>query len=59
VISVDPALEIGDVMNLVAKALAHQGPALNFTDESIESVEAISASLLEQRVQRVQENLLR
>ena len=38
VISVDPALAIGDVMNLVAKALAHQGPALNFTDESIESV---------------------
>ena len=35
VISVDPALAIGDVMNLVAKALAHQGPALNFTDESI------------------------
>jgi O-succinylbenzoic acid--CoA ligase len=38
VISVDPALAIGDVMNLVAKALAHQGPALNFTDEAIESV---------------------
>jgi O-succinylbenzoic acid--CoA ligase len=40
VISVDPALAIGDVMNLVAKALAHQGPALNFTDESIESVDS-------------------
>jgi len=38
VISVDPALAIGDVMNLVAKALAHQGPALNFTDEAIETV---------------------
>jgi len=38
VISVDPALAIGDVMNLVAKALAHQGPALNFTDEAIDSV---------------------
>ena len=38
VISVDPALAIGDVMNLVAKALSHQGPALNFTGESIESV---------------------
>jgi O-succinylbenzoic acid--CoA ligase len=40
VISVDPALAIGDVMNLVAKALAHQGPALNFTDESMESVDS-------------------
>ena len=40
VISVDPALAIGDVMNLVAKALAHQGPALNFTDEAIESVDS-------------------
>jgi O-succinylbenzoic acid--CoA ligase len=40
VISVDPALAIGDVMNLVAKALAHQGPALNLTDESIESVDS-------------------
>ena len=39
VISVDPALAIGDVMNLVAKALAHQGPALNFTDELIENVD--------------------
>ena len=39
VISVDPALAIGDVMNLVAKALAHQGPALNFTDEAIDSVD--------------------
>jgi O-succinylbenzoic acid--CoA ligase len=38
VISVDPALAIGDVMNLVAKALSHQGPALNFTDKTIESV---------------------
>jgi len=38
VISVDPALAIGDVMNLVAKALAHQGPTLNFTDEAIDSV---------------------
>jgi O-succinylbenzoic acid--CoA ligase len=38
VISVDPVLAIGDVMNLVAKALAHQGPALNFTDEAIDSV---------------------
>ena len=38
VISVDPALAIGDVMNLVAKALSHQGPALNFTDELIENV---------------------
>ena len=40
VISVDPALAIGDVMNLVAKALAHQGPALNFTDEAIDSVDS-------------------
>jgi len=40
VISVDPALAIGDVMNLVAKALSHQGPALNFTGESIESVDS-------------------
>ena len=40
VISVDPALAIGDVMNLVAKALAHQGPALNFTDDAIESVDS-------------------
>jgi O-succinylbenzoic acid--CoA ligase len=40
VISVDPALAIGDVMNLVAKALAQQGPALNFTDEAIDSVTA-------------------
>ena len=39
-ISVDPALAIGDVMNLVAKALSHQGPALNFTGESIESVDS-------------------
>ena len=39
VISVDPALAIGDVMNLVAKALAHQGPALNFTDELIKNVD--------------------
>ena len=39
VISVDPALAIGDVMNLVAKALSHQGPALNFTGESIKSVD--------------------
>ena len=39
VISVDPALAIGDVMNLVAKALSHQGPALNFTDELIENVD--------------------
>ena len=40
VISVDPALAIGDVMNLLAQALADQGPALNFTDESIESVDS-------------------
>lgn len=40
VISVDPALAIDDVINLVAKALAHQGPALNFTDEVIESVDS-------------------
>ena len=40
VISVDPALAIGDVMNLLAQALAHQGPALNFTDEAIESVDS-------------------
>ena len=40
VISVDPALAMVDVMNLVAKALAHQGPALNFTDEAIESVDS-------------------
>jgi O-succinylbenzoic acid--CoA ligase len=40
VISVDPALAIGDVMNLVAKALSHQGPALNFTSESIENVDS-------------------
>jgi O-succinylbenzoic acid--CoA ligase len=40
VISVDPALAIGDVMNLVAKALSDQGPALNFTEESIESVDS-------------------
>ena len=39
VISVDPALAIGDVMNLVAKALSHQGPALNFTDGLIENVD--------------------
>ncbi|MFM9151781.1 MAG: AMP-binding protein [Candidatus Planktophila sp.] len=38
VIAVDPALPIGDVMNLLAKALAHQGPALNFTQEVIENV---------------------
>jgi O-succinylbenzoic acid--CoA ligase len=40
VIAVDPGLAIGDVMNLLAKALAHQGPALNFTDEAIDSVES-------------------
>jgi O-succinylbenzoic acid--CoA ligase len=38
VISVDPALAIGDVMNLVAKALSDQGPALNFTQATFESV---------------------
>ena len=40
VIAVDPAVAIGDVMNLLAKALANQGPALNFTEEIIESVES-------------------
>ncbi len=40
VIAVDPAMAIGDVMNLLAKALAHQGPALNFTEEIIEQVES-------------------
>lgn len=40
VITVDPALAIGDVMNLLAKALAHQGPALNFTDEEIFEVDS-------------------
>jgi O-succinylbenzoic acid--CoA ligase len=40
VITVDPALAIGDVMNLLAKALAHQGPALNFTDVEITEVDA-------------------
>jgi O-succinylbenzoic acid--CoA ligase len=47
VISVDPALAIGDVMNLVAKALSHQGPALNFTDEAIESVTGDIAFIVE------------
>lgn len=47
VISVDPALPIGDVMNLVAKALSHQGPALNFTDETIESVTGDIAFIVE------------
>jgi O-succinylbenzoic acid--CoA ligase len=47
VISVDPALAIGDVMNLVAKALAHQGPALNFTSESMESVTGDIAFIVE------------
>jgi len=47
VISVDPALAIGDVMNLVAKALSHQGPALNFTSESIESVSGDIAFIVE------------
>jgi O-succinylbenzoic acid--CoA ligase len=47
VISVDPALAIGDVMNLVAKALSHQGPALNFTSESIESVTGDIAFIVE------------
>ena len=40
VITVDPALAITDVMNLLAKALAHQGPALNFTDVEITEVDA-------------------
>ncbi len=40
VIAVDPALAITDVMNLLAKALAHQGPALNFTDVEITEVDA-------------------
>jgi o-succinylbenzoate---CoA ligase len=40
VIAVDPALAITDVMNLLAKALAHQGPALNFTDEEINEVDS-------------------
>jgi O-succinylbenzoic acid--CoA ligase len=47
VISVDPALAIGDVMNLVAKALSHQGPALNFTSESMESVSGDIAFIVE------------
>lgn len=47
VISVDPALAIDDVMNLVAKALSHQGPALNFTDEAIESVTGDIAFIVE------------
>jgi O-succinylbenzoic acid--CoA ligase len=47
VISVDPALAIGDVMNLVAKALSHQGPALNFTSESIENVDSDIAFIVE------------
>ena len=40
VIAVDPALAITDVMNLLAKALAHKGPALNFTDVEITEVDA-------------------
>jgi O-succinylbenzoic acid--CoA ligase len=40
VIAVDPTLAITDVMNLLAKALAHQGPALNFTNDEITDVDS-------------------
>lgn len=46
-ISVDPALGIGDVMNLLAKSLAHQGPALNFSSHDIDSVSEEIALIIE------------